>query len=211
MKKNLFLILCMIFLGISGYAQNANRKGFFIEAGFGGLVGNSIRNCVKITDNTLQYKCLSGSIVGLDFGGRFRSSKHWAYEFKLGCQTCLSDPVYGICFRILPVGFRYTSIEVWRNISLYTHFNFGASIGLNDGKMPRPDIMFFPNTPFIDIEESASSGIGLGYSIGFGANVTNHCYLEFCYNAQALFDCIGNKGLGTVNGGLLGGVIGYRF
>lgn len=201
----------MIFLNITGYAQNANRKGFYVEAGFGGLVGNSICRSVKVEDNTLQYKCLSGSVAEFDFGGRFRTSTHWAYEFKLGCQTTLSDPVYGLCFRILPLGFRYTSIEVWRNFSLYAHFNIGTSIGLNNGKMPRYSSILFPNTPFIDIDESSSSSIGLGYSIGIGANLTTHCYIELCYNAQALFDCIGDNGLGTVNGGLLGGTIGYRF
>ncbi len=211
MKRSIFLIFVLFCMSFVSNAQNANRKGFFVEAGFGGLVGNSIRSSVKITNNTLQYKCLAGSLVEIGLGGRFRSGNHWAYEFKLGCQTNLSEPVYGMCFRILPVGFRYTSIEIWRNISLFSHFNVGTTIGLNNGKMPRVIPTLFPETPFIDIEESTSCGVGLGYSLGIGANLTNHCYLELCYNAQALFNSIGNKGKGTVNGGLLGVSIGYRF
>ena len=78
MKRYVLLILVAILTSGISTAQHANRSGFFLEAGIGGLVGNTPRNSFSITDNVMYYKCLSGAAADFGLGARARMNNHWA-------------------------------------------------------------------------------------------------------------------------------------
>lgn len=221
MKKILLIIFATIFsIGIVS-AQNANRNGFFLELGVGGLVGNTPRSSLLITDNVVKYKCLSGAAADVGFGCRFRFKKHWAYEVKGEAQIPFANPIYSMTVRVLPVGFRYTSIELWRNYSLYAHANLGGSIIVNRGiyrttRYSYGDYTctFFENTDEFKLKKvqgAGDEGYGIAYSAGIGVNLTPHVYLEACYNGQAIFNSFGKNGIGTNNFGIIAFLVGYRF
>lgn len=210
MKKILlFVLVAIISTGIAT-AQNANRHGFFLELGIGGLVGNTPRSSILITDNVVKYKCLTGAAADFGFGGRFRIGSHWAYEVKAEALIPFENPIYSFVGRALPVGFRYTSNEIWRNYSLYAHANLGGAIIVNRGIYREWGITFFPNTEEIKLKTDGA-GYGIAYSAGLGVNLTTHLYAEACYNGQAMFNCFGKNGMGMNNFGIIAFLVGYRF
>ncbi len=214
MNKYLLLIVMAVTSICGVTAQNANRSGFFMEAGVGGVVGDNVRTEIIITDNVVREKYLSGMAGDFGLGFRLRIHRHWAYELKAEGMIPFKDPMHALVGRFLPVGFRYTSVELWRNYSLYGHFNIGGAISVNGGKFNYTKFKYkdyeylYPNC---EIKTKHNSFFGVAYSVGIGINLTTHFYVEACYNGQSLFNCIGKKGKGTLNGGITGVIIGYRF
>lgn len=206
-------------------AQNANRHGFFLEAGIGGLVGNTPRMSIWIKDNVVYNKFVHGTTADLGLGGRFRIGNHWAYEVKAEGMIPLCDPIKAIVGRFLPIGFRYTSGELWKNYSIYAHANIGGAVtrlsgilGYNNWDYSSTIKDNYDNYYGIIIPDgttiklkSASYRFGASYSMGLGINVTTHLYIEGCFNAQVMFDCLGKNNSSMLHFGVVSGVIGYRF
>ena len=215
MKKIfLFLVMAILSSGIA-MAQNANRHGFFLELGIGGLVGDTPRSSIFTTDNVVKYKYLAGAAADFGLGGRIRIGNHWAYEIKAEAQFPFANPIHSLVGRALPIGFRYTSVEVWRNYSLYTHANLGGAIIVNRGMFWGEGNTIYPNTNEIKLKRRkggyGEEGYGVSYSAGIGLNITTHAYAEACYNGQAMFNSYGKNGIGMNNFGILAFLIGYRF
>ncbi|MDE6480494.1 MAG: hypothetical protein K2L45_09505 [Muribaculaceae bacterium] len=211
MKRLYLLILIAVLTTGIAASQNANRSGFFLELGFGGLVGDTPRYSFSIAENVLSYRCLAGAAGDFGFGGRFRMGNHWAYELKAEVQLPLKNPINSMIGRVLPVGFRYTSVEIVRNYSLYAHLNIGGAITVNRGIIDTECILL-PNIGETKLGYFAGAeGYGVAYSIGVGANVTTHLYFESSFNGQAIFRSYGKNGLGTNNYGIVGLFVGYRF
>lgn len=218
---NRLLVALLLLLGMAETlsAQNANRSGFFLEAGFGGTIGNTPRKGFFISNNRIMNLYNAGPAVDFGLGYRFRTATHWAYEVKAEGQTCLSNPVNALVGRFLPVGFRYTSVEFWRNFSLYGHFNLGGAIAVNNGKISayyRENIPTSVLTP--DMDDAATingfkgeNAFGGAYSLGIGVNITTHFYAEACFNGQWMFGCWGRNGHGAYHWGMAGAILGYRF
>ncbi|MDE7420574.1 MAG: hypothetical protein K2N35_10230 [Muribaculaceae bacterium] len=188
-------------------AQNANRHGFFLELGIGGLVGDTPRSSIFTTDNVLKYKYLSGGSADFGLGGRVRFGNHWAYEIKAEAQFPFANPIHSLVGRALPIGFRYTSVEIYRNYSLYTHFNLGGAVTMNRG-LCNSDQLLLPNMNEVSLDYV---GFGAAYSLGVGVNITTHLYIEAVFNGQVILESYGKNGKGTNNYGMVGCVAGYRF
>lgn len=211
MKKLLILFVMLTASTALSLAQNANRSGFFLEAGAGATVGSTPRVSYTLTNNDFTFKCASGLSVDFGLGYRLRTSSHWAYEFKANAQSVTSYLKDSFVARALPVGFRYTSVEIWRNFSLYCHFNIGAALATNNGKIdPYSDLDISGNdTPIEGFKDQL--GCGPACSLGIGINLTTHFYMEYCWDSQAVFNTCGNDGKGMHHWGMSGLVIGYRF
>lgn len=211
----MLVLLAILTFGI-GVAQNANRHGFFLEFGAGGLVGSTPRTSIFVEDNVVYYKCLSGAAIDLGFGGRFRISNNWAYEVKAEALMPLRGFINDEVFKFYPVGFRYTTSELWRNYSLFFHFNLGCALapnrGLASGLTLGNGHPLYPNTSEIKLKGyDGECGIGTAYSFGIGANITTHFYVEGCFNAQTIFNSYGKNGYGVLTYGVPAIVFGYRF
>lgn len=227
------MLLSILTSGIAT-AQNANRSGFFMELGIGGMVGDTPLSSISITDNVVYYKCLTGAAADFGLGGRFRFADHWAYEIKAEAQIPLDNPVNALVGRALPIGFRYISGELWRNYSIYAHINLGGAVSVNRGIIGRGNIDFnssdnkniidyikdhgwedgvlTPDLPTSDLKGYVGlEGYGVAYSLGIGVNITTHLYLEGCLNAQSIIGGYGKDGKGMLNYGNASCVIGYRF
>ena len=208
MKKVLILLLLVILsVGVTK-AQNANRNGFFLELGVGGLVGSTPRSSILVTDNIVKYKCLTGGASEVGLGARFRFANHWAYEIKAEAQFPFANPIHSLVGRVLPIGFRYTSVELYKNYSLYGHFNIGGAIVVNGGICDElPVNMNEDKLGYVDGGER----YGAAYSLGLGINITTHLYIEAVFDGQVIFNSYGKTGLNTNNYGMVGCVVGYRF
>lgn len=206
-KFAIFIALLLAIIG-TGFAQNANRKGFFIEAGVGGMIGENPRTEVLLIDDVLQYRFAAGPALDFGLGGRFRISSHWSYEIKLEYIAPFSNMGNAFTLRALPLGVRYISNELTRNISLYSHINLGYALCAISGH-------YFDNLQHYNklnaFESGGDVGNGISLSIGLGVNITTHLYLEGFCNPQCLYQCFGINGDGTIFGGMAGVMIGYRF
>ena len=231
MKKIIFILLGILFIVGMASAQNANRSGFFLEAGVGGMVGDSPRTSITVENNVMQYKCISGTVADFGMGVRMRFANHWAYEIKAEGQFPLEKPLQALVGRFLPIGFRYTSGELWRNHSIFAHINLGGAITVNNGIIGEGNLhhsstnvidmikddhhgsfVLFPNTPETEIiGYVGKEGYGISYSAGVGVNLSNHLYIEGCLNAQSFFNSFGQNGKGIVTGGVATFILGYRF
>ena len=223
--KRIFLLTLLAFL-LSGIAtaQNANRHGFFLEAGIGGMVGSTPRMSIEIVDNVVYNKCVYGTAVDLGLGGRFRIGNHWAYEVKAEGMIPLCDPINAIVGRFLPIGFRFTSGEVWKNYSVYAHANLGAALTGLSGEISRynssystqivreyeNDGIIIPDASTIRLK-LGDARVGASYSVGLGVNLNQHLYLEGCFDAQVMFNCCRKSADSILHFGAPLCVVGYRF
>lgn len=203
--------MSLIMVGFFASAQNANRKGFFLEAGIGGLIGNTPRTTLSVKDNVVQYECLTGTAANLSVGSRNRISKHWAYELQCDVQVPFEKPSQNLTIRVLPLGFRYYSNELFKNYSLYCHFNVGGAMVYNSGRISYIRDLNL-NIPTEDVEHcNYSIGGGIAYLIGVGVNITTRLYIEGRLSSQLIFNGFGKDGKGLLHYGMPAGVIGYRF
>lgn len=210
MKRFFLLMLLTILLSGIASAQNANRNGFFLEAGIGGLIGNTPRMSIEIVDNIVYNKCVYGTAADLALGGRFRIGNHWAYEVKAEGMIPLCDPINAIVGRFLPIGFRYTSGELWKNYSIYAHANIGGALTGLSGEISTLKDIIFPDATSIRLNNHDVRG-GASYSVGLGVNLNQHLYLEGCFNAQVMFDCFRKSNYSILHYGAPSFVVGYRF
>ncbi len=215
MNKKLLLLLIVILSFGFVQAQNANRSGIFLELGAGGLIGSTPRKSLSIVDDVMYFKYLSGPTIDCGVGGRLRMNNHWAYELKIDAMLPVSSPINNMILRCLPLGFRYTSQEIWKNNSLYGHVNVGVALAANRGIINYEGIenkTYYYNTPEREIKGFSSSvGLGVAYSLGFGVNITTHFYTEACWKGQTIFDSFVRNGRAIANYGTLGIIFGYRF
>ena len=211
--KKLILLLLVTIAAIGGlHAQNANRNGIFVELGVGGYVGSTPRSEIGIFDNQLMFKCLGGGAFSIGTGYRLKFSPHWAYEVKAEAQTAFSNPIHSLVGRFLPVSFRYTSSELWRNYSLYGHINLGAAIAVQAGEYIDYHQSEIPVDSYSRLKGYwGGERVGPAYSLGVGVNLTTHFYVEACYNGQSIINAFGKNDKGTLNYGVVGVVVGYRF
>lgn len=136
MKRIIVMLISVILLGTLGaHAQSANRKGFFVDIMAGDTFGYVYKSD-KTDDNGKPLSYMKGGFVlGADFGMRFPTSLHWAFQFKLGTDINMSLPKAADIH--LKLGMRWTSNDFAGNksafIGLYTGFGFvpGAKEGYN--------------------------------------------------------------------------------
>ena len=224
MKKILLILLCVMGMTEIISAQSANRSGFFIEAGIGGIVGDTPLKSWGMKDNVVYGKCVAGPALDVGFGGRFRTGRHWAYQITAEMQMPFSQPIETMTIRAMPVGFRYVSTELWRNYSLYAHLDLGFALVSNRGKSVtgHSDKDAEYNDGYQEYGEYQGAfshpGWGVAYSAGIGVNLTTHLYLEGFFKGQMLFGAYGVKTVSDtyikghpLNGGFAGVLVGYRF
>lgn len=199
-------------------AQNANKSGVFVEFGVGGYVGSTPRSEIGFIDDNLMFKCQSGGAFSIGYGYRLKFCPHWAYEVKAEGQTAFNNPIHALVGRFVPVGFRYTSVEVWRNFSLYAHANIGAAIAVQSVKNVNHTGQFDNQFNIISDDTDnkikghrGSERFGLAHSLGVGVNLTTHFYTEVSYSGQTMFNASGKNGKGTLTYGYFGAILGYRF
>lgn len=222
MKKFLLMLLVLMAAIPGAMAQNANRSGFFLEAAVGGTTGSTPAIGYSAKDGKVTAYCLSGTAVNFALGFRRATARHWAYEFRLEGQTSTDDFERGLTAKLLPVGFRYTSPELFRNYSLFFHFNLGGAIGAanvspedvlvnsdNGGYDYNQTINI--NSPRKDAKAFDNISYGAAYELGIGVNLSNHFYVEALWDSQVMIDTFGKEGQKALHWGMVGARIGYRF
>lgn len=176
MKKIIVTLISVILLGTLGaHAQSANRKGFFVDIMAGDTFGYMYKSREK-NDNGKPLSYMKGGFVlGADFGMRFPTSLHWAFQFKLGTDVNISLPKAADIH--LKLGMRWTSNDFAGNKS--------AFIGLNTG------VGFIPAASDIgtNIPIDIDAGINLTNKIGLGIFMTSKFYIadEWTYSWKSDF------------------------
>ena len=218
MKKVLLLIVFCVMAATAALAQNANRGGFFIEAAVGGTTGTTPRTSYGLQNGNLTVYHARGTSFNIALGGRARISSYAAYEFAIEVQSPTDAIKTQPIAKLMPVSFRFTTPEFWRNFSFYINFRLGAALG-NKGRIEDIDI-YDPSSA--DILESGSDARhdvalfeeltgGAAYQIGFGVNITNHFYAGFSWDAQYMFNQYRNTKAENLHWGMAGLRLGYRF
>lgn len=175
MNKKIVMILMAIAIGmVVANAQNANRSGFFMEFGAGSFATTPPveRVSVNFTQSATQTPVTMDRIEHVEYesdmkyvgviGYRRATSRHWACEIR-------TEYVFGgrfMAVNIMP-GMRYTSREIYKNISLYGGFNAGVAFRL-------------------DNTEYNEDIVGAAANVEFGVNLTNKLYIGVFYSAQML-------------------------
>lgn len=216
MRKVLLSLVFCILAVAAATAQNANRTGFFIEAAVGGTTGTTPRTSYGLDNGNLTLYHAHGTSVNLTFGFRTRISRYAAYEVTAEAQSPVDAIKTQPVFKLMPLSFRFTTPEFWRNYSFYFNFRIGGAIGnkglqpytldeISDsfeiGKNSKQDFTLF-NSLIIG---------GVAYQIGFGVNITTHLYAGFSWDAQYMFSQYRRIAPENLHWGMAGLRLGYRF
>lgn len=140
MRRIILLICVCLSISASMQAQNANRKGFFVELQGGAALGEvlTVIPGEPNFNNSLPYYLeerayLKGGAIGsLDLGYRFRLSKPLAVEARIGAFGNFGDFKNTWLLRIMP-GLRWTFKDFAGAKSIYASLNAGIGFGQNDG------------------------------------------------------------------------------
>ena len=210
MKKVFLLLLALCAIaGVS--AQNANRKGFFIEAAVGGSVGNPPLSGLSMDKGVLNGHYTGGTVVNFAFGPRFRTGSHTAFDFRIEAQANTARITQSLVLKAMP-GMRITTGELFGNISMYISANIGFAIADSGCADLYSD--FIPNDGTEATWDLFSSdpSFGAGYSLGLGLNITTHFYGGFVWDAQYMIhQTRDNLTWTNLHYGMAGLRLGYRF
>lgn len=196
MKRIILIIASILFLVTGAQAQNANRKGFFIELQAGTAMGEVLKyDNYHYNYNYIDGAYLKGGIVaGLDLGYRFRTSNSFAFEAKAGVWSNLSEPSMTTSIDVLP-GLRWTSKEFGSsNMSMFIAINTGIGMELTDEEF----------------------GFCIPLELGIGVNFTNSFYGGLFISGRILTDSyrVSDMGVYYIENNSYGAVglrLGYRF
>ncbi len=181
-----------VLAAVCGHAQNANRNGFFIEAGVGALIGNTpYASEAHFSDGNICVDRLKGALPQIDLGYRFATSSHMAFEVKaMGALPV--NKASNFMLYLMP-GIRYTSSDFGSNMSFFGALNIGAGMFSTRGnRLSRYD----------DDEELVATGV---YELTLGLNFTPSFYAGIGYDGFLMFD------RGSFHFGAFGVKLGYRF
>lgn len=218
-KVLLSLVFCILAVG-AAMAQNANRTGFFIEAAVGGTTGTTPRTSYGFDNGNLTLYHAHGTSVNLTFGFRTRISRYAAYEVTAEAQSPVDAIKTQPVFKLMPLSFRFTTPEFWRNYSFYFNFRIGGAIG-NKGDIIE-DSSWYDNyvlTNYITLDKDFHKDVsfynevsgGVAYQIGFGLNITTRFYAGFSWDAQYMFNQYRKNEPENLHWGTAGLRLGYRF
>lgn len=199
-------------IGIPGaLSQNANRKGFFVEAAFGGIVGKTPQVAFSVENNILKAHTLTGTAASLGLGQRFRISRNFAYELVLEFQAPLSAITSQPTVKLMPISFRYISPELFHNYSLYADVRLGGVFGFKgDGDLNHITLPDMPKHD-ISLHSRCEPTGGMAASLGVGVNVTTHFSAGLAWDMQYLIKQFRGLDRNNCLWGMLGVKLGYRF
>ncbi|MEE1298266.1 MAG: hypothetical protein UHE62_06000 [Muribaculaceae bacterium] len=224
-KKYLISIVMTVLISTAAWSQNANRSGFFLEFGAGSFAVNPPMKRVSVS-----YKQSSGDVpvtmtreelveymggVKYDFtmGYRIATSAYCAVNLKIDALfDGQSLDEGGLLLTKLMPGVRYTSPELFKNISLYGMLSAGAGIRICGSYEYYDD----------------SVRLAICGSVELGVNFTEKFYLGAFYDIIVMKESVTglywyyNSGYdedGYVasysdnwcNSGLIGAKLGFRF
>ncbi len=223
--KRILLLIAGVVVALGAVAQNANRSGFVVEAGVGGFVGKTPRTSVTATnDHKIIVTFANGCALDLAVAYRLRLSTHWAYEWRLGLEAAANhfNPFFNP--KIFPVGFRYTSKEVYRNNSIYASLNLGISSWPRGtypteypygGKELEPGEHKNFGASMADFGDIIKGVYGVVYSVGLGVNITPKLWVGVTWDAQFNFTTYHSlyreREFEHLYWGSIGARVGYRF
>lgn len=223
-KKFLISIVVALVSVAAAWSQNANRSGLFLEFGAGGYVMNppiksvsvSYKQSSGITPVTMTREELVEYMGGMKYdfsmGYRFATSSNWAVNVKVNALFDGKSLNEGglLIGRLMP-GIRYTSPELFKNVSLYAMLSAGAGIRICGSA---------------DYYASgASVRLAITGGLEFGVNFTEKLYVGVAFDVIAMKESVTGiysyyeKELGYpvlysedwCNSGLLGVKLGFRF
>ena len=218
MKKVLLLLTFCLIAAAAAVAQNANRNGCFMEVAVGGTTGTTPQTSYGILNGNLTVFHAHGTSVNFTMGARRRISSYAAYEFALELQSPTDAFKTQPVAKLMPLSFRFTTPEFWRNFSFYINFRLGGAIG-NKGKLGYMNpyysgpsyILENGNNERRDVPLFEEVSGGAAYQLGFGVNLSNHFYVGFSWDAQYMFNQYRNDKTDNLHWGMAGLLLGYRF
>ena len=212
--KNVILFLTLCILSVTTLsAQNANRSGFFIEGAVGGTTGTTPRTSYGCVDGNFTVYHAHGTALNFALGFRARISSCAAYEFAVQAQAPIDAFKTQPVFKAMPLSFRFTTKEFWRNYSVYFNFRLGGAVG-NKGEFYRTSSQNPPdgNTDYrVEVNLFRGISAGAAFQAGLGVNLSNHFYAGFAWDAQYMFSQFRNMTEENLLWGMVGFNIGYRF
>ncbi len=212
MKKIFFLCLS-VYCAIAGAsAQNANRRGFFVEAAIGGSVGNTPLSGVSVENSDIIGHYAGGSVISFAFGPRFRTSTHTAFEFRIEAQSNASAIAQTVVFKAMP-GIRITTGELFGNVSMFINADVGFAVA--DSGIPASselDRISADGSVARWTMFNALASIGVAYEIGLGLNISTHFYGGLVWDAQFMYKQIRDfNDYENLHYGMAGLRLGYCF
>lgn len=177
--KKILLIISIILISITGgYAQNANRNGFFIELGAGFPIGSIPAYKVGFDNNAVAVFYPGGPDVNFAIGYRRTMGKSFAWEIK-GEGSAMPTKFRNTMVIALLPGIRYTSKELFGNTSLFCGINIGVL--LSRGGYGSYYLYESPDYPdyrydWYDDLNNGDIAIGVKFGADIGLNITSSFY-----------------------------------
>lgn len=182
MKKYILVITLLFAVAMAGYSQNANRSGFFLEAGAGFPIGTPPLKGIEWKNNTLMGYYPGGTEINFGFGYRRASSRCFAWEVKAEASTVSSSFRHSLVLAAMP-GIRYTTKELFGNTSLY----FGLNVGFAYAPMMSDMWNGIYRDDENDLDLDDGNSLGAKLLLNVGVNITSSFYagLYFDYNVMS--------------------------
>jgi len=210
MKKLVLLIVAVFALSIAAWGQNANRSGIFIEAGAGALAGTTPTYKFEVGHGVVKAYNVGGAGLNLALGYRYATSRSCAVELKVEGSVSPKAITPTFVLGITP-GFRYTTRELFSNISLFFGVNAGFAISY---ETDASSIIISGNKEEDAVHDIVNYGIGsFGgcYGLTFGLNITSTLYTGVFWDGYILGNKLRGLERDMLHYGTAGLRLGFRF
>lgn len=207
--KKLFAFLMLILTAVGSVsAQNANRSGFFLEAGVGVPIGTTPTYKLKVENDVLVGYRAGGIGYEAALGYRYALSVPCAIEIMAQFSALSSNLDSTGAISVMP-GFRYTTTEILGNMSLY----FGVNAGLALGKdyISYRSYNYSSQVISDDFYGDWAGSLGGTGQISFGLNITSSLSIGVAYQQYFMNDKLSGVEDKMLSWGTATLSLGYRF
>jgi len=210
MKKLVLLFVAALTLSFAAWGQNANRSGIFIEAGVGALAGTTPTYKAEIDHGIVKGYNVGGAGLNLALGYRYATSRFCAVEVKVEGSASPKAISPTLVLGIMP-GFRYTTRELFSNMSLF--FGLNAGFAMSSDCYIYGEISGDVASKIVDcdVEGSLPDALGGCYGLTIGINFTSSLYAGLFWDGYILSDKLCGSDEGMLHWGTAGLRLGFRF
>lgn len=211
--KRIITLIVMAMVMMTGFAQNANKSGLYLDFGAGYALGNLPVVDIAMEENVIKLDYPNSFGMVIDLGYRYTQWKQSAVEMKLQYLGDFKKISASSVVKIMPGYLHFFKIGNGR--LLYTDVNVGVAFGskgLKDGYWKEYDSVGIDSKFWQDPQSAGAlnpSSIGIGYGLETGLVLGRIWSLSVAWDAQIL-NQYSSAGIGNRHWGIASVKFGVR-
>lgn len=187
--KKLFTLFAVLMAVMSGFAQNANKSGLYLDVGIGYALGNLPVVNVAFEGSTFTFEYPNSAGMIIDAGYRYTQWKNSALDFKFQYQSVFNKITPSTVLKLMPGYVHF--FRMGKGRLFYAGVNAGVAFGSKGLKSGYWHETGYTHSDITYSKPEAGGALspgstGLAYAIEAGITLGKLFSLSAAWDAQIL-------------------------